>query len=293
MNKNHLVLLLLLFTFLIFIVFSFTIQKSNNTISFVTKLDENTIYHLNYFIQNLSALDRYVRPNLNNYITKHIRSISYGQKQIIDTDIRFIDDMLISKGFTKKLIDIPWKCAILVDGIENNLAHTFNDIIFLPITFFEKSSFKRRITLLHEKIHIYQRLYPIEVNKLFMHYWEIYPFDTIYNRRIQDPLLRSNPDLNEIIYTYYDPNLMKYTISYCRYNDSPKNISDSYVYTTHIDDTSSVSKSKPSDSYYNIITNYSIHQTEHPNEVMACLVPEIVLNNRIDEKTMNWLKQYL
>lgn len=109
-------------------------------------------------------------------------------------------------GFSKlaplsssKFHSIPWKVAVMEGNIyEEGLPHTRADIIFITRNMIEQSP-SLASTLLHEKVHVYQRLYPEDIQT----WMEKHGFVASARRNTQ-PLARSNPDLDDWIYTKSD-----------------------------------------------------------------------------------------
>jgi hypothetical protein len=76
--------------------------------------------------------------------------------------------------------------------------------------------------LIHEKIHIYQKMYPNDVQL----YIKLNGFIPIRKREMNDNI-RANPDLDNWIYKDKDSNIYK-----AQYNKEPKTISDVIYYPT-------------------------------------------------------------
>ena len=127
---------------------------------------------------------------------------------------------------SKKYIDIAnVKCKIVIiknNVYENGLPHTRANIIFLSNNILNESNDKIIQTLIHEKVHIFQRYNP----------YHQYIIDFLDNNGIKRfmkrneyiktyPLLRSNPDLDEWIYIDETKALS------CSYNNqNPESIND-------------------------------------------------------------------
>jgi hypothetical protein len=80
----------------------------------------------------------------------------------------------------------------------------------------EYSESKLTDTLIHEKVHIYQKIYKDDVEK----YLNEYNFK-ILKKRDESDNIRSNPDLNNFIYKDNNNNIYKAT-----YENNPKSIED-------------------------------------------------------------------
>jgi hypothetical protein len=252
-------------------------------ISFIEFLDDETKEHINMYISNFNNTDIFVRDmtHYENYIYDKIPS---SFKRTIAKDIEKINKKL---KVYKRLCEITWKIAILQINVENNLPHTHNDVIFLPHTFLKLEEKSRTEILLHEKIHVFQRKYPIQTHFLYIKYWSI----VLYTLRSYEEPLRSNPDINHIIYAYFSPYQNKYIHSVATYHENANKIKDSYVKTERCEQF--IYNKQHSTTYYALIHEYDIKQTEHPNEVMACLITDIVLNNVEHVLTIEWMKKYL
>lgn len=117
----------------------------------------------------------------------------------------------------RKLLDIPWKIAITQGRkYENGYPHTRLDVIFIDTTIMNSPDFVA--TLLHEKVHVFQRKYPEA-----MTLWLNTQGYKRYMLRSSLPLARANPDLDE--WVYIDPSTKKEMVAV--YNSAqPRSISD-------------------------------------------------------------------
>lgn len=252
-------------------------------IDFVEFLDNTTKDCISEYISNLNELDISVR-DMSNYNKYVIESIPSTFKRTIASDIHKIENKI---EVYKKLYNIPWKIAILQVNVENNLPHTHNDVIFLPNTFLELNDNSRWDILLHEKLHVFQRKYPIETQYLYTKVWSIIPYAL---RTYQTPF-RSNPDINHIIYSYFSSSEKVYIYDIATYNTNARRITDSFIKK----EVAQVTRrnNTPNNIYEMLLHKYNIKQTEHPNEVMACLLTDICLNNVHHDVTIQWMKKYM
>ena len=253
-------------------------------IYFVEFLDDETKEHINMYISNLNDTDIRVR-DMTNYEKYIFDKIPSNFKKTITKDIEKVNQKL---KVYKSLYDITWKIAILQINVENNLPHTHNDMIFLPHTFLKLDDKSRSEVLLHEKIHVFQRKYPIPTHFLYTKYWSIVP----YALKSYDEPFRSNPDINHIIYAYFSPYKNTYVHNVAIYHDHAFKIKDSYVKSEPSKHITNNDKGQLT-TYFTLIREYDIKQTEHPNEVMACLITDIVMNNIKHDLTIEWMKKYL
>lgn len=100
----------------------------------------------------------------------------------------FIDNELMNK--------IYWKFALTNHrDYEEGFPHTRQDVIFITPSLLEMSKDTIITTIIHEKIHVYQRMYP----ELFRAALKTAGYVRLRERKT-DPLSRSNPDIDEFIY---------------------------------------------------------------------------------------------
>jgi hypothetical protein len=209
------------------------IEKFGNNIIFLNKtelfniLKENDDGYHEKFYKN----DFYARKvnNIYEYINIMYTSSSNfngSQKNKLikcceDADV-FLNNLNYDWLKGEKLVNIDWKLGCIQGKYyENGLPHTRSDIIILPDTKVDKYSDERLTKLLiHEKIHLYQKLYPDDV--------DIYIKENNYKRikkREEEDNIRANPDLDEWIYVD-----SKNKINKASYNDNPSSIEDIKYY---------------------------------------------------------------
>lgn len=220
-------------------------QNEINNIIFLTKEELFNFLKLdidNYY-KSFTKKDLFVRniSNVNEYIDKIYNSVSefnHSEKNILEKCINKISNNLDKINFDyfdgEKANNIVWKIGC-IDGneYENGLPHTRNDVIILNKNNLKKDSANDIIsTLIHEKIHVYQKMYPDDINN----YLEKNNFQKI-NERIEinnnsnnSEYIRANPDLDKWVYkddnkiykAIYEPNAK--TVSDVQYssNDGQK-----------------------------------------------------------------------
>lgn len=143
----------------------------------------------------------------------------------------------------KKANAILWKIGCVKGKIyENGLPHTRIDTIILSKEHLETYDDDKLIKLLiHEKIHVYQKMFPNDVQL----YIKLNGFVPIKKREMNDNI-RANPDLDNWIYKDKDSNIYK-----AQYKKDPKTIRDVIYF--------------PSDSQL----------YEHPYETMAITIENL------------------
>ena len=195
--------------------------KKENVIDFLKKDNDN--YINNFTIYDLKA--RKVNTK-NEYITKITNCIkNFNKNQIniikeacIKADIFFNNYNDLLKG--KEIAKLNWNFALSYYNnyeYEEGMPHTRNNIIFLSDKIIPNEINSNFVnTLIHEKIHIYQRYNYLIIEKIIN---KLGYFNSDYKKNIRS---RSNPDLNENIYINNNNEILE-----CVYkNNNPININD-------------------------------------------------------------------
>jgi hypothetical protein len=123
-------------------------------------------------------------------------------------------------GFNgQKAADLPWRIGFIKDnksGYEDGLPHTRVDLIMLPTRLAKACDNELINTLFHEKVHIYQKAYPRDMEKWLAHNG----FERV-RRRTKGSRIRANPDIDE--WVYRDAN----RVYKCLYSsETPRHIED-------------------------------------------------------------------
>jgi hypothetical protein len=180
------------------------------------------------YIKNFSNKDLTVR-NVNN-INEYYDNIKKACIDINEDSIRILNECIhkannkLNKykciGFDgSKCANIQWKIGLINNNLyEEGFPHTRNNLIIIP-----KSSLNNKEslinTLIHEKIHVYQKTYPQDIIEyLNTNGFTKYKLRSSFNNIINT---RSNPDMDEWIYKNKDNQIM-----IAEYNDNPKSIMD-------------------------------------------------------------------
>lgn len=245
-------------------------------------------------------------------------------------------DKILRNRHLISLHTIPWKFArIRKNNLEGGMPHTHMDTIYLTDKFFQSNSLVSEIlhdpirnirksfsqrqteankidvaetlqvrTLIHEKIHIYQRNQPQRT-------MQFYKSNGFAREEDEQPRLkrmnqrRANPDVDSYDYNY------KGTLFYNEYNDKAKSLTDTkIVYTNSLntsnentsnlteerdaddDDLDSIGDAEetPQQRFLKKLENQG-YQIEHPNEIFASKIADDITNEKtLDKNTLDYLK---
>lgn len=235
---------------------------SNNEITFYRK---KNLYNVlkedkdNYFksffkkdlqVRNVNNINEYYEILNNslcepgeNIINKITECISRIKLKISDYQLK---NNVYNEINLTKFLNLKWNIGFVCNNeYENGLPHTRSDIIILNKNKIDFSSdIKIMKTLVHEQIHVYQKIYPEEVTN----YLNNNEFKKIKIRDENDNI-RANPDLDN--YIYQDKNYNTYKAVY---NNNSNSIEDITYYP------------------------YNEQSFEHPNEKMAIEFENILVN---------------
>ncbi len=218
-----------------------------------------------FYNNSLNQTNKMLRQNLIN--SKFFYSPSLYEHSILKYDLFLTNLILLSLN---RLYSLPWKIKFFNNkyNIENNYPHTHNDTIFFPNMYFTLSQSERINLLIHEKIHIYQRYYPIPYHKILFNYYNLKVKQLVFTHQDFENV-RQNPDNNLLIYTDNNEYILPVFI------DNPSSIADvkHKVYNKH-----------------NNNTSYSkLNKNEHPNETFAYYLTNAILKNEIP----NFIKSFI
>ena len=129
-------------------------------------------------------------------------------------------------GFNgKKAADLPWRIGFMKENkkdklYEDGLPHTRVDMIMLPTRLAKASDRELIDTLFHEKVHIYQKAYPRDLERWLAHNG----FERV-RLRTKGSRIRANPDIDGWVYKGPTPKgIREYK---CLYNsETPRHIED-------------------------------------------------------------------
>ena len=184
--------------------------SGNIIISFPNEHDVMTALLKSNYLRGFNHSDMAARGLTNGVLDHYMNNIDcnpvgehrYTLKNMVEKI--YVE---LKPGDKKQFIMSPWKFT-LFNGLENNFPHTHHDIIFLPFGLINSTQ-NNRITLVHEKVHVFQKQSPEIFDDLYENYWHFkkisgefltkLPFDT-----------RSNPDTldNNWLFTYGGANIV-------------------------------------------------------------------------------------
>jgi hypothetical protein len=174
------------------------------------------------------------------------------KKRIKETCFR-ADQLLIKKGYSE-ISKYDWN-IVLFSGIENNYPHTHDNMIFLPINFYNVE------TYIHEKVHIYQRKNrSIMMKEIGGLGFKLLGDDTLLPRHISTRI-RHNPDFDNL--SIWGNRYIPLEL----FDSNSRTIADSKLVVYDILDKKI--KKEPNE-YYTMFKD--VNQREHPYEILACRI---------------------
>ena len=225
----------------------------NDTITFFINDNDNYLKNLNTY--DIKALDSTSQSDYLNKSIADAQNFTKAEKEKLTTACKEADNFFRTKLNIKHvdnniLANMPWILAKTTGKYyEEGYPHTRNNIIFITENVIN-SQMKHLIrVLIHEKVHIYSRLYPELMQK-----WNNYHGFKRYKRLKDYKYVRSNPDLDDWIYT---DKFGKELLASFK-NENPTGIDDAtYTYNNH-------------DGY----------MAEAPNEILAYYVDYTYANEK-------------
>lgn len=225
MNTKY-ILILIFISFILSGLFILDIKhnikflSAKETADFILKDDDN-------YVKNMSSADLYARKasTADEYkmnASKYTLDFTADYKQKLIKCTKKADEFLRSHKYKNildcnKIAKLKWCFALTDTYYEEGLPHTRKDLIFLSTNVIKYDDIPLITTLIHEKVHIYQKLYEKEMGTLLQN------LGYIEKSMVSPSLKRSNPDINNKI--YYDTNTDQLMLSTYKSN-KPNSISD-------------------------------------------------------------------
>lgn len=231
MEIHNIILIAILVVIIIYSIFNrYIFERISEDISNVyymnkKELEEYLIKDIDDYYKHFSEKDFKARNvnNLDEYyknIRKACIDINSSDKKILNKCINKANEKLNKYkcvGFDgSKCANLQWKIGMVKDKLyEEGYPHTRHNVIIIPISLLNN---KHQLinTLIHEKIHVYQKTYPEDIEQ----YLKENGF-TKYKLRKEMDNTRSNPDMDEWIYKNKNGDIMM-----AEYFDNPTSIMD-------------------------------------------------------------------
>lgn len=270
-------------------------EYTNFDIFFLSKLAFEKNAMLSPFFSGITRIDGVARnlPPFDRvdllreyYISKYLASyipLTKNEKDRIVNIIKAINTILVKMEF-KSFKNLPWKIVKIDLNIENGYPHTIGDMIVISDALLTRNDEDILKILLHEKVHVYQRANPIVfgnlVSELGFKQVETSEWNSV-DKRIKT-LIRSNPDLDSAYYVHTPTNKILLQL----YNsDRPNSLADSTTKMINPQDANCWSKDTGYEWTCQVATNELLGlppkipcQLEHPYEIVACIIAELVVN---------------
>jgi len=195
----------------------------NELIDILKKDNDN--YYKSFFQNDLNARKISSIEEYYDYIDNSISNFTIEEKEKILRCIKIANEKIYNIKLDwfngLKANEIDWKIGCMSGKLyENGLPHTRNDIILISKDYLKNNDTRIIKTLIHEKVHIYQKIYNDDTEK-FIKYYNY----TIMKKKDINDNIRANPDLNNFIYKDKNNNVNKAV-----YNINPINIEDIVYY---------------------------------------------------------------
>lgn len=220
---------IIIFTILFTIIVTILVITKNN-VTFISQMDTDTLLQTNHgFYERFYEHDLHARNvlSVNEYLKKIKDSPSFFSlyEKLKLLICIFIANYRLScideKWFDgkKAAYDLVWKIGCVKGFLyEDALPHTVGDVIILSHSLLCDSSYSDLVgTLMHEKTHVYQKVYGYEM------YLSTYGFTKL--RKIENKdIIRVNPDTDNYLYTKKDKDIITYALKYK--SKTPSSITD-------------------------------------------------------------------
>jgi len=268
----------------LFIFFYYLLFRKTIHIKYLSINEFKNITNSSDFFNNMNSYDLTVRKsnNLNEYLKKYqsgYRAFTMEQKRILTNIVNIIDNKI---NKYKNFKNIKWIFVKIDTNLENSYPHTIENVIILSNNFFNYSINGQINTIIHEKVHIYQRIYPQYINILY-NKWGFKKTDIIVNNN------RNNPDIK--YYYSYNNNLLIQL-----YTNNPRELHDSNTYYINLENNNKIIIDDNIIKQYNL-PDISIEKLEHPSEIMAEIICLYLTNSyHKNDKWIiilkDWMKNY-
>lgn len=190
---------------------------ASETNTVLTSDDDNyyqTFTPTDLSVRNVDSVEEYVDKIKNvgidineDMLTKINTSLNKINSHFKDDDTFYGVDMNVWK-------QIPWNIGVFDGGeYESGLPHTRNDVILLPLSLLYSKQLTK--VLVHEKTHVYQKLYPEKIRPYISKHYKV------HSKKADVRTARANPDVDNYIYSDHNG-----TIYSANYESNPKDMFD-------------------------------------------------------------------
>jgi hypothetical protein len=220
---------------------------------------------LNYakqYVNGLSDIDLHARhietksEYIETYKNALVQSLTPEEIQFVDIGVLRSTKLLAPY---KNISQLPWMICVVKSNVEQGFPHTHGPYIMLSTNMFESSIHSFTKTLIHEQLHVYQRMFPIRTQILLQHVWKYKVIFPPYSFELK----RSNPDIGTFHY------------------QSSRGVLDIQLYNSH----------RPID----LSDSTSSGKYEHPYEAMAYIVSHMIVDGTSEghDSVFRWMKTHL
>jgi hypothetical protein len=230
----------------------------------------------------------------NVYLSSYV-DMTEAEKNVLFKAIEQANELTSSY---KNLQLLEWKVVKVINDIEYGMPHTMVDMIVVNEDVLQKSENEIVKTLIHEKLHVYQRLNNNStqkwVNKVGFSTLLPSEFSSLDKDLLE--LRRSNPDLDKNTYKHNKSNVVLKQL----YNSSnPTSLQDSKAIGILLNGNH---KPMPLTNGLLGLPKSTYCQLEHPFEIMACLMSEMItspafvadnMSNQVVRSSLDWMREEL
>jgi hypothetical protein len=271
-------IIIIIIFYLIFFLFFYKTCK----IKYLSYNEFLNITNSSEYFYKMNNYDLQVRKSNNNkeYLNKYqlgYQNFTIAQKNLLLYFINIIEKKIIKFKYFK---NIPWIFVKIDDSLENSYPHTIENVIVLSNDFFNKSLKYQITTIIHEKVHIYQRIYPKYIEILYNN-WGFNKIDfNIHN-------CRNNPDIKN--YYSYNTNYLIIQLYY----DNPQQLNHSNTFIIDLNNNNKLLLNNDLIKQFDL-PDLETNNLEHPNELMADIISLYLTNSyNINDRWIKILNKWM
>lgn len=271
----------------------------------LTREDFEAQVNLSDFFNSLSEEDLKARAKKDTMLQggEHYKNeYKSAYEDLTETDKallkRVIDEANKLTSQYKNLQQLEWRIAKVKNTVEYGLPHTLGNMIVINRDNLLRPENELVKTLIHEKIHIYQRMNTTSskewITKVGFRALLPSEFATLNKELLQ--LRRSNPDIDTNTYVHIKSNLV---LRQLYNNNTPSSIMDSKAVGIPL--SGNYNPIPLTNTILGLPTTFYC-QLEHPYEIMACLLSEMIVEpsftdtnfaNSYVSNTKEWMQKEL